>query len=87
MFQRIALADPKLIDILQGYDYFCGILRDGRVMKDGKVIAQNTFLGYVLFGSSLDSGERLTSLCNFTTSVLDLNKALQLFWKLGDVPN
>lgn len=50
--KNLSLADPtfdtpKNIDILVGYNYFFSLLRDGRVIKDSRLLAQNTIFGFV----------------------------------------
>ncbi|XP_046811150.1 uncharacterized protein LOC111689777 [Lucilia cuprina] len=79
---------PKEIDILIGFDYFFSLIREGRILKDGNLLAQNTSFGWVICSGC--TMEESVTVCNATSQISayeDLNKALRLFWEVESLNN
>ncbi|XP_046969714.1 uncharacterized protein LOC124537047 [Vanessa cardui] len=91
---QIDLADPQYnlpnkIDILLGAEVYCSILKQGlKKHPTNCMIAQNTYLGWVLSGQ-VDNNEKLGNCHNLVANhaKLEENELLKRFWELEAEPN
>ncbi|XP_047541323.1 uncharacterized protein LOC125074140 [Vanessa atalanta] len=91
---QIDLADPQYnlpnkIDILLGAEVYCNILKQGlKKHPTNCMIAQNTYLGWVLSGQ-VDNNEKLGNCLNVVANhaKLEENELLKQFWELEAEPN
>ena len=91
-FEGLRLADPSFhrrrpVDLLLGVDTYAKILREGiHRGPPGTPVAQNTALGWVVFGKTGRSAEDLPAV--FTTNGMvntSLDETLKRFWELEDI--
>lgn len=77
-------ATPSKIDLVLGADVYSDILCDGLRKQQGLPTAQNTELGYILFGSIEPASHPPKSIRTHVTKI-EIDKLIRRFWEIETI--